>query len=81
MAELRAYYYNNGDMMELIMEQKKPVKMAVGAEDFVLSADKVIDRSVERQHGELGKYLECIHHSVSQSIKKKVWFNSNIWGL
>lgn len=33
------------------------------------------------RHGELGKYVESISHSMSIQNKKVVYFNSHIWGL
>lgn len=80
MAELRAYYYNKGDMLELVRMQKKELKKAAGAEELCLSACKALSVSQEH-HSELRKYIECISHSVSVDSKKKAWFRSHIWGL
>ncbi len=44
MAQLRAYYLNGGDMLELVRYQKKELSKAVGAEYDVLSGE-VIQRS------------------------------------
>ncbi len=33
------------------------------------------------RHGELGKYLESISHSLSRQNKKKVYFQTQIRGL
>ena len=80
MAELRAYYYNKGSMLELVRAQKEPLAKAAGAQELCLSANKVVERTVER-HGQLGKYIECIRHSVSEDIRRKLFFNINIWDL
>lgn len=80
MAELRAYYLNGGDMLELVRYQKKDLPVAAGAEYDVLSAAKLL-ASERRRHGELGKYMEAITHSTTLDIKKKVYFNSRIWRL
>ena len=80
MAQLRAYYLNGGDMLELVRYQKREQPRAVGAEYDVLSGE-VIQRSERNRHGELGKYTDRISHSISQQNKKIVYFNSHIWGL
>lgn len=81
MAHLRAYYYNGGNMLELVRKQKKVLPKAAGAEenDIISSAEML---SAERnKHYELGKYTESISHSVSAIAKKYAWFNAHIWGL
>ena len=80
MAELRAYYYNGGDMLELVRYQKKTMPKAVGAEYDVLSSTEII-HSEKNRHGEMGKYVESISHSLSTYNKKVVYFNAHIWGL
>ncbi len=80
MAQLRAYYMNGGDMLELARYQKGGLPVAAGAEEEVLSAAEVL-RSERNRHGELGKYVESITHSLSPQSKKKVYFNAHIWGL
>lgn len=80
-AHLRAYYYNGGDMLELVRNQRQELPKAAGAEgnDIISSADML---SAERnRHYMLGKYTESISHSLSANIKKYAWFNSHIWGL
>lgn len=80
MARLRVYDKNGGDMLELVRYQKKDMEKAVGAEYDVLSSAQVL-ASEQCRHGELGKYVEAITHSISPQGKKKVYFNSHIWGL
>lgn len=80
MAKLRAYELNGGDMLELVRYQKRCMSKAVGAEYEVLSSTEII-QSEKNRHGELGKYVESISHSISQQNKKIVYFNSHIWGL
>ncbi len=41
MAQLRAYYLNGGDMLELVRYQKKELSKAVGAEYDVLSGEVI----------------------------------------
>jgi len=79
-AQLRAYYYNGGDMLELVRYQKRELLKAAGAEADILSSVEVI-RSEKNRHRELGKYVEAISRTVSLDTKKKVYFNEQIWGL
>lgn len=80
MAKLRAYELNGGDMLELVRYQKRNLPKAAGAEYDVLSSTEII-QSEKNRHGELGKYLDTISHSVSLHNRKIVYFNSHIWGL
>lgn len=80
MSELRAYYYNKKDMLELVRYQKEKLPKAAGMEYPEISVTQIL-RSEQKQHTMLGKYLESISHSVSLSTKKKAWFQSHIWGL
>ena len=80
MAKLRAYELNNGDMLALVRYQKHAISKAAGAEYDVLSSADII-RSEKSRHGELGKYVESISHTMSLQNKKIVYFNSHIWGL
>lgn len=80
MAQLRAYYYNGGDMLELVRYQKRELPKAAGSEADILSSVEII-RSEKNRHRELGKYVEAIRHSISLDTKKKVYFNEQIWGL
>lgn len=80
MSELRAYYYNKKDMLELVRYQKEELPKAAGMEYPEISVTQIL-RSEQKQHSMLGKYMESISHSVSLSTKKKAWFQSHIWGL
>ena len=80
MAKLRAYELNGGDLLELVRYQKRDLQKAAGAEYDVLSSTQMI-QSEKNRHGELGKYMETISHSVSLQNRKNVYFNSHIWGL
>ena len=80
MAKLRAYELNGGDMLELVRYQKRDLQKAAGEEYDVLSSTQMI-QSEKNRHGELGKYVESISHSVSLQNRKIVYFNSHIWGL
>ena len=80
MARLRAYYLNGGNMLELVRFQKKGLPKAAGAEDVIFSASEIL-RQEKRHHGMLGKYHDAITHSISIEDRKKIWFQSHIWGL
>ena len=80
MAQLRAYYLNGGDMLELVRYQKRELPRAAGGEGDIISAEAIL-RSEKNRHGELGKYMEAMTHHVSLEAKKKAYFNSHIWGL
>ena len=79
MAKLRAYYLNGGDMLKLVRYQKKD-KPEGEEEKEILSSAQII-HSEKNRHGEVGKYLESITHSVSDQVKKTAYFNAHIWGL
>lgn len=80
MAGLRAYVLNGGNLLELVRYQKKDQPKAVGGEYDVLSSTQLI-QSEKNRHGQLGKYVEGITHSILSQNKKVVYFNSYIWGL
>lgn len=80
MAQLRAYYFNGGDMLELVRYQKKELPKVVGAEYDILSSSQILI-SEKNRHGELGKYMDVMSHSMSLHDRKLVYFNSHIWGL
>ena len=80
MAQLRAYYVNGGNMLELVRFQKRELPVAAGAEYDILRSNQII-ASERNRHGEVGKYIECISHSLSLQNKKMVYFNTQIWGL
>ena len=73
MTELRVYYLNGGDMLELVRSQKKELPKVAGAEEVILHANEII-QSERNKHAELGKYVESITHEVSDEIKKEYWY-------
>ena len=75
MSELRAYYLNGGDMLELVRYQEKEVAMAAGAEEQILLTSEII-RSERNRHGIIGKYVESINHSVNNEIRKCMPFKA-----
>lgn len=81
MARLRAYYWNGGNMLELVREQRKELPKAAGAEETDVISSAEMLRAEKNRHYELGKYFESLNHSISADAKKYAWFNAHIWGL
>jgi hypothetical protein len=73
MCQLRAYYLNGGDMLELVRYQTKELPMAAGAENEYLTSGEII-RSEKNRNEEIGKYVESISHSVMPEVKKGMWY-------
>ena len=71
--QLRAYYLNGGDMLELVRYQEKELPVAVGAENDVLPASAII-RSEKNRNEQIGKYVEAITHSVMPEVEKGQWY-------
>lgn len=80
MGRLRAYYYNGGDMLELVRYQREEIKEAAGYEMSYYSPTEVM-RSEKNRHYELGKYMTSMHVSIPSEIKKKLCINHHIKGL
>lgn len=79
MGRLRAYYYNGGDMLELVRYQRQEKKV-VGNEMSYCTPTEVM-RSEKNRHYELGKYMQTIQGSLSPAIRKKLCINHHILGL
>ena len=61
MAQLRAYYYNRKDMLELVRFQKQEALQAAGGEkDIILSIQML--RAEKNRNGELGKYIDIYRY-------------------
>ena len=80
MGRLRAYYYNGGDMLELVRYQRQELKEAAGYEMTYCSVPEIM-RSEKNRHYELGKYMAAIQGSLPGDIKKKLCINYHISGL
>ena len=81
MAELRAYYYNEGDMLELVRYQKEQQRQAAGCEDVVFSCKQVLSTERTRQR-ELGALADMPVYSIPYPhIKKIANFKGHIYGL
>lgn len=73
MAHLRAYYFNHGDMLELVQAQKLP--MAAGAENDIIADTKKLG---EGMYSEWGKYVDHANHTVSILGQKYAWLSAQI---
>jgi len=83
MAHLRAYYWNKGDMLELVRYQKEVLPLAAGCEDAYCSAAEIfVSERGGKEYNEFGKYADAIRASFITVVPaKKAWFNVNIWDL
>ncbi len=50
MAHLRAYYYNHGDMLELVRMQKKELPLAAGAENVICSCRDILNSESNKSY-------------------------------
>lgn len=80
MGRLRAYYYNGGDMLELVRFQRQELKAAVGYEMTYCSVAEILS-SEKNRHYELGKYMASMQGSLSDDMKKKLRIEHHIRGL
>ena len=81
MAELRAYYYNGGDMLELVRYQRGAISAAVGCEEVVYSSSKVL-ASERKYRKELGNLADLPVYSIPYTqIKKMANLKHQIYGL
>lgn len=83
MAHLRAFYFNKGDMLELVRSQPQisEDKVAAGAEDFDILRSNVLFRWEREHHHAFGKYFDAMQASISDASAKQAWFRGHIWGL
>ena len=73
-AHLRAYYFNGGDMLELVKAQALP--RAAGSEDeIILDPRRIEDESLDPSWG---KYADLLNHSVSAFGQKQAWLSAGI---
>ena len=80
MSQLRAYYYNGGDMLKLVKNQKKEL-LKVSGEERTFFTPVEIMQSEKNRHKELGKYMQSMSGTIDNRIKKYIWFSSHISGL
>jgi hypothetical protein len=81
MAQLRAYYQNGGDMLELVRKQSERLPMAAGGEDEVIySASEMLAEERKNQKN-YGKYIEKIQASIPQGSRKYIHLEKIVWDL
>ncbi len=81
MAELRAYYYNKGDMLELVRYQKEELAMAAGSEAVIYSSSRMW-REERKRKREVGQLADMPVYSIPYNqIKKIANFKAQIFGL
>ena len=81
MAELRAYYYNKGDMLELVRYQKEKLPMAEGIDTVIYSSSRMWSEERKRKR-ELGQMADMPVYSIPyHQIKKIANFKAQIFGL
>lgn len=82
MAHLRAYYYNQGDMRELVRMQKKELPLAAGAENVICSCRDILNsesnKSYSRSEQELRKYYDTMQASVSMQDRKMAYLGGHV---
>lgn len=81
MAQLRAYYQNGGDMLELVRKQSEKLPMAAGGEEEVIySASEMLAEERKNQKN-YGKYIEKIQASIPQGSRKYIHLEKIVWDL
>ncbi len=81
MAQLRAYYLNGGDMLELVRYQKQELPKAAGDEARSCLSSYDILQSERNRHEAVGKYVDAISHTLSLNTKRQQFFQKWIWEL
>lgn len=81
MTQLKAYYQNGGDMLELVRRQAERLPKAAGADDEVIySASRMI--AEERKNQDVsGKYIEKLQASIPTGAKKYIHLEKLIWDM
>lgn len=79
MAQLRAYYLNGGDMLELVRYQKRELPLAAGGEyqDYI-SVSKVV-RKPANANRKVNRYYDRLQAHLSVDTKKQLYFKEHIW--
>ena len=71
MAELRAYYYNGGDMLELVRYQKRDAKKGKEEEEKIYSSNKMWVEERKRQK-ELGCLADMKTYCIANAQIRKM---------
>ncbi len=78
MAELRAYYYNGGDMLELVRCQKENLQKAVGCEVVVFSCEEMRQEERKRRIEKTGRTVG-LSYSVSADQEDNQLQRTYLW--
>ena len=81
MAQLRAYYYNHGDLLELVRYQKKEQTLEEEKEEIIYSSSHLWKEERKRKKS-LGCFADMVTYSIPYvEIKKIANFRHHILGL
>lgn len=79
-AQLRIYWKNGGDMLEIVRCQKEERITEKTEEEKYFSSSEII--AWEKKHSKAnGKYIEALQASINSQISAKIFFNASIAGL
>lgn len=83
LAHLRAYYFNDGDMLELIRKQPEiqKAKVVAGAEDVTILRSNMLFEWENQHRVAYGKYFDAMQASIDRAASKAAWFKAHIWCL
>lgn len=77
MAKLRAYSWNNGDMLELARYQKEALPKAAGAEEYISPSE--LDVFADTVGKNPSRYAERLQVSLPFKARKQLCIIENIW--
>jgi hypothetical protein len=77
MAKLRAYSWNNGDMLELARYQKETLPKAAGAEEYL--SLKELNVFIDNVGKDPNRYTERLQASLPFKARKQLCIIENIW--
>lgn len=78
--QLRIYWKNGGEMLEIVRCQKEEKITEKTEEEKYLSSSEII--AWEKKHQKTnGKYIEALQASINSQISSKIFFNTSIAGL
>lgn len=79
-AQIRIYWKNGGDMLEIVRWQKEEKITEKTEEEKYFSSSEII--AWEKKHSKAnGKYIEALQASINSQISAKIFFNTSIAGL